>query len=53
MKEVMRCEGGNDFKIPHLKKQASRRAGNVVSQLGCDSEILLQANAFIDKCYNA
>lgn len=49
MNEIMRSDGGNDFSIPHLKKQVRRRSGNEVAQVHCDAETILKAHEFIDK----
>ena len=48
-REILRGDGGNDFKIPHLKKQYMRRAGKEVTKATCDGETILKANAFLDK----
>ena len=48
MKEIMRSGGGNDFKIPHLKKKVARKAGNEIQDVHCDAETILKANEYID-----
>ena len=40
---------GNDFKIPHLKKQVHRRAGKPIVNVTCDAETILKAHEFLDK----
>ena len=49
MKTVLQFEGGNDFRIPHIKKQARRKAGNEITEVHCGPETILKANEFIDK----
>lgn len=48
-REILRSNGGNDFKIPHLKKQVHRRAGKPIVNVTCDAETILKAHEFLDK----
>ncbi len=48
IKCVMDFNGGNDYKIPHLKKQVRRRAGNEVSTIFCDRAIFAKDQNFVN-----
>ncbi len=52
LQKVMECvmdfDGGNDYKIPHLKKHVRRRAGNEVSTIFCDRAIFGKAQNFVN-----
>ncbi|XP_010472059.1 PREDICTED: uncharacterized protein LOC104751737 [Camelina sativa] len=40
MQETMRVGGSNNYKIPHMKKQALERAGLLPKQITCDPSIV-------------
>ena len=44
----LRSDGGNDYKILHVKKKAMRRSGNEICQISCDPETILKANDFLN-----
>ena len=48
-REILRSNGGNDFKIPHLKKQVHRRAGKPIVNVTCDAVTILKAHELLDK----
>ena len=35
---MIKCQGGNDYKLPHMGKQALRRSGTLLPTLPCDQE---------------
>lgn len=40
MQETMRFGGSNNYKIPHLKKEALEREGLLPKQIMCDSTVV-------------
>lgn len=40
MQETMRVGGSNDYKIPHMKKEALERAGLLPDQIMCDPNVV-------------
>ena len=47
MECTMACDGGNSYRLPHLKKAANRSQGNELKTVFCKREVLDRANAFI------
>ena len=51
LKEVLKCVlsngGGNDFKIPHVKKIQRMRAGEDITEVSCTRAIINQAASFL------
>ncbi|ETV71908.1 hypothetical protein H257_13038 [Aphanomyces astaci] len=46
MRLVLEHRGGNHFKLPHLKKDALRRTGNLPTNLSCPVSLLFEANSY-------
>lgn len=40
MREVLRSDGGKDFKFSHLKKQTHRRKGEEIKWVPCDQNTI-------------
>ncbi|XP_027109397.1 uncharacterized protein [Coffea arabica] len=40
MLEVMKNFGGNNYKVPHIRKQRLIKDGNIPLQIGCDKELI-------------
>ena len=49
IKESMKCQRVNDFKILHLKKQARHNSGNESNKVHCDPETTVAANELVGK----
>ncbi|KAM3233256.1 hypothetical protein P3L10_018615 [Capsicum annuum] len=49
MTEVMKDNGGNNYKVPHLSKNGLERKDNLPLQLHCDIDIVNQAAALLQQ----
>ena len=47
MREILRTKGGNEFKVPQLKKQCHRRKGKEIQWVHCDRDTLEEAERFL------
>lgn len=48
MREIMRHKGGNNYKLPHLKKQTMRRKGQEIVWVHCDEDTLAIADGVLE-----
>lgn len=49
MNEMLKSDGGNDFKIPDVRKQAKRRAGKGIVGIDTDTHTISKARDFISR----
>lgn len=47
MTEIMKCDGSNNYKIPHMQKDAIIRRGELPDTLKCDIDVVEKAKSFI------
>ena len=45
MREAMKVQGSNKFKIPHVKKQTLERQGRLPWQIACEAPLVAEAMA--------
>ncbi|KAH9191839.1 hypothetical protein AeNC1_006185 [Aphanomyces euteiches] len=48
MIEILKCNGANDYKIPHINKSQLERQGRLPEQPECPREIVTAARALLD-----
>lgn len=49
MIEVMKDNGGNNYKVPYLNKNGLEREGNLPLQLSCDIDIVNHTSALLQQ----
>lgn len=49
MVEVMKNEGGNDYKLPHLHKDRRQNEGRLIIFLSCDAQLVAETRAIIEE----
>ncbi|WZZ39489.1 hypothetical protein YC2023_035748 [Brassica napus] len=47
MIEIMKIGGGNNYKIPHLKKDTLEREGLLPVQMDCDPNLVEEAMNYV------
>ena len=52
MREAMKVQGSNKFKIPHVKKQTLERQGRLPWQIACEAPLVAEAMAKLAACWN-
>jgi hypothetical protein len=45
LKEAMKVQGSNKYKIPHMKKGSLERQGRLPVQIPCEAELIAEATA--------
>ncbi|KAG9405723.1 hypothetical protein AC1031_003638, partial [Aphanomyces cochlioides] len=48
MIEILKCNGANDYKIPHINKSQLEQQGRLPEQPECTREIVTAARALLD-----
>ncbi|XP_022042021.1 uncharacterized protein LOC110944677 [Helianthus annuus] len=49
MKEIMKVQGGNNYKIPHIGKGKLERQGNLPLQIECDENLIYEALSYLSQ----
>jgi hypothetical protein len=48
MEEIMKAKGSNKFRIPHMKKKALERQGQLPTNVSCDSNLVQEVINFLN-----
>ena len=47
MKEILKVQGGNNYRIPHIGKNRLERQGNLPLQIECEESLIDEAVSYL------